>query len=115
MLFHHRLSAQDKGRNPQINFFVESCAVFSNGDYAPFWFTSNRDGLSSIKNNHGYIRGGMHFKNKFGRNWKLKGGAEALFGLQVDQSFQYYLNLSYRFLFLYAGKYVFTQESRIHI
>ena len=28
-------------------------SAFSGGDYAPFWFTSNRYGLSSYKNNYG--------------------------------------------------------------
>lgn len=51
---------------------------FSDGDYAPFWFTNNRYGLSSHKNNYGYLRGGIHrdVKTDSLRNWRIGYGAD---------------------------------------
>lgn len=52
--------------------------AFSNGDFAPFWFTSNRYGLSSHKNNYGYLRGGFHrdVMSDSLRNWRIGYGAD---------------------------------------
>ncbi|MBR0476788.1 MAG: hypothetical protein IJJ66_08225, partial [Treponema sp.] len=51
---------------------------FSDGDYAPFWFTNNRYGLSSHKNNYGYLRGGIHrdVMTDSLRNWRIGYGAD---------------------------------------
>ncbi len=49
--------AQDLSKG--ITYSMELNAVTSSGDTAPFWFTENRYGLSSISNNSGYIRGGV--------------------------------------------------------
>lgn len=53
-------------------------SAFSGGDYAPFWFTSNKYGLSSHKNNYGYIRGIIQ-RNAMTdslRNWRIGYGAD---------------------------------------
>ena len=42
-----------------ITYSTELSGTFSSGDYAPFWLTSNKYGLSSIENNSGYIRIGL--------------------------------------------------------
>ena len=60
--------------------FYEGTATsaFSGGDYAPFWFTSNRYGLSSHKNNYGYLRGSIQrdVMTDSIRNWRIGYGAD---------------------------------------
>ena len=45
-----------------ITYSTELNGTFSDGDYAPFWLSANKYGLSSIKNNSGYVRAGL-FRN----------------------------------------------------
>ena len=40
-------------------------SIVSNGDYAPFWFTANRNGASSIKKSSGYARYGIEYNGFF--------------------------------------------------
>lgn len=42
-----------------MNYKTEANTVFSGGENAPFWLTSNRYGLSSVENNNGYLRAGI--------------------------------------------------------
>ena len=35
---------------PSTHYAVETGIVAGHGDYSPFWFTANRQGLSSVKN-----------------------------------------------------------------
>ena len=53
-------------------------SAFSGGDYAPFWFTSNRYGLSSHKNNYGYLRASLQrdVMTDSTRNWRIGYGAD---------------------------------------
>ena len=53
-------------------------SAFSGGDYAPFWFTSNRYGLSSHKNNYGYLRGAIQRDAMTDslRKWRIGYGAD---------------------------------------
>lgn len=50
-------SAQISRLTHDVDYAVEMSGTASSGDYAPFWLTSNRYGLSSVENNSGYIRG----------------------------------------------------------
>ncbi|WP_051532476.1 hypothetical protein [Phocaeicola paurosaccharolyticus] len=59
-----------------ISYKVESSVVLSDGDYSPFWLTSNRYGLSSIKNNWGVLKAGATYTKSFNNNWKLETGLE---------------------------------------
>ena len=49
-------SAQISRLTHDVDYAVEMSGTASSGDYAPFWLTSNRYGLSSVENNSGYIR-----------------------------------------------------------
>ena len=41
---------------PSTHYAVETGIVAGHGDYSPFWFTANRQGLSSVKTENGYLR-----------------------------------------------------------
>jgi len=61
-----------------ISYSTKLNGVVSNGDYAPFWFSSNKYGLSSVENNSGFIRGGLFRDVEIDslKNWKLGFGAD---------------------------------------
>ena len=40
-----------------LEYHLETVALTGSGEYAPFWHTSNRQGLPSVNKNSGY----MHF------------------------------------------------------
>ena len=44
---------------PSTHYAVETGIVAGHGDYSPFWFTANRQGLSSVKTENGYLRAGI--------------------------------------------------------
>ena len=41
------------------SYETEAGVTFSGGEHTPFWLTANRQGLSSIEKNNGYIRAGI--------------------------------------------------------
>ena len=52
--------AQIDGLTDNTEYSVELNGSTANGDYAPFWFSSNRYGLSTTEPNSGYLRAGIH-------------------------------------------------------
>jgi len=40
-----------------VEYRVETTATFSTGTHTPFWFVSNRQGLTSVNKDNGYVRG----------------------------------------------------------
>ena len=42
---------------PSTHYAVETGIVAGHGDYSPFWFTANRQGLSSVKTENGWTIG----------------------------------------------------------
>ena len=77
----------------------ETLGTFGKGDYAPFWFTSNRQGLSSHKPESGYIRiaadGSMILSDDFGVGYGLDVGVA--YGLQADCFIhRFYTDVNYR-------------------
>ena len=55
----------------KIRYEIETEAIVSTGDYAPFWLVSNRHGLTSLKNNSITITAGAFrdFDKKRGLTW----------------------------------------------
>ena len=69
-----------------ITYSTESNIVWSNGDdYAPFWFTSNRYGMSSADTNNGYLRAGIFRSTKQDNNRKWKQG----YALELAAAYNY--------------------------
>lgn len=42
-----------------VGYKIESGINFSRGSYTPFWMVSNKQGLSSVTTDNGYIRVGI--------------------------------------------------------
>jgi len=62
--------AQNSEIIDKLDIKVESAGTFTDGDYAPFWLTSNSYGISSANRNKEYLRTGI-FANKKLLNDKL--------------------------------------------
>ncbi|RHR91238.1 hypothetical protein DWW23_26090, partial [Parabacteroides sp. AF14-59] len=43
----------------KLNYRTETGIGFSGGEHTPFWLTANKQGLSSIEKNNGYLRAGI--------------------------------------------------------
>lgn len=89
-----------------LDFRFESMGSIGNGDYAPFWFTSNRHGLSPYKNGSGYLRsaalGGLTLPSRFRMEYGMDIGVAT--GMQSDFFIhQLYMDLSYKWLGLSMG------------
>lgn len=56
-----------------IGYSVETGGTFSGGDVAPFWLTSGKYGLYSVKDNSGYLRARVFRSHRQDeeRNWRL--------------------------------------------
>ncbi|MDR2118098.1 MAG: capsule assembly Wzi family protein [Tannerellaceae bacterium] len=89
-----------------MNYMVELSATGGKGDYSPFWLTSNRYGLSSVRNGNGYVRGGIFrpqegdrmFSYAFGLDWAVTRRFTSSFVIH-----QVYLDLKYGVLNLGIG------------
>ena len=42
-----------------LSYRAETGVSFSGGEHTPFWLTANKQGLSSIEKNNGYLRAGV--------------------------------------------------------
>ena len=61
---------------PSTHYAVETGIVAGHGDYSPFWFTANRQGLSSVKTENGYLRAGIFHSQALGRHFTWKAGLD---------------------------------------
>lgn len=105
------------GFNQNINSFksidsksiikIESAGVFSDGDHAPFWLTSNNYGIASENKNNALIRvGGFSSFNLFKDKIKTSVGIDVIasHNLQTDFYFhQVYADFKYRSIGLSIG------------
>ena len=84
----------------------ETAGIAGMGDHAPFWHTSNRQGLPSVKNNNGYMHmaalGRIQFPSGFDFGYGLDLGAGA--GLEKSGFVhQLYADLDYKWLGMSVG------------
>lgn len=99
-------AAADSRMEKSLVCRFETIGTFGKGDYAPFWFTSNRQGLSSHKPESGYIRiaadGSMILSDDFGVGYGLDVGVA--YGLQADCFIhQFYTDVNYRWIGMSIG------------
>jgi hypothetical protein len=84
--------------------------AFSGGDYAPFWFTSNRYGLASHENEYGYLRGavGRDVMTDSLRNWRVGYGVDLAVGVGMAKKYfvvqQLYADIQWKALRLSLGQ-----------
>lgn len=91
-----------------IKYSTEMSGTASDGEYAPFWLTSNKYGLSSIENNSGYIRGGIFrdIENDSLKKWKFGFGADIVIPANFTSRFvveQLYADIQYKKVRLSIG------------
>ena len=84
----------------------ETAGIAGMGDHAPFWHTSNRQGIPSVKNNNGYMHmaalGRIQFPGGFDFGYGLDLGAGA--GLEKSGFVhQLYADLDYKWLGMSVG------------
>lgn len=105
----HVVHGQFKRLGENIEYKTSISSTFSDGEYAPFWMTNNKYGLSTINNNSGYLRGGIFrdVKTDNGRNWRIGYGADIAFSLGMDRTFvvqQLYADFQWKALRLNVGQ-----------
>lgn len=89
-----------------LTYRVEASANVSSGDYAPLWFTANRNGLSSQKPNSAYLRAGLTYRKSFNHGWRIGAGLDLAAGVNSPSEFivqQAYADFSWRVLNLSIG------------
>ena len=72
---------------PSTHYAVETGIVAGHGDYSPFWFTANRQGLSSVKTENGYLRAGIFHSQALGRHFTWKAGLDLATAYNYTSSF----------------------------
>ena len=89
-----------------LTYRVEASANVSSGDYAPLWFTANRNGLSSQKPNSAYLRAGLTYRKSFNHGWRIGAGLDLAAAVNSPSEFivqQAYADFSWRVLNLSIG------------
>ncbi|MBR5277401.1 MAG: hypothetical protein IKU35_09755 [Bacteroidaceae bacterium] len=102
-----------------LTYFMQSSLQTTDGDNAPFWFTANRQGLSSVRCNSYFRRTGIEYggtfkNNKFGYN----AVADVVLSHNYNADFfvqQLYGELSWRWLRLSIGSKERFSETRTHL
>ena len=54
--------------NSTLSYYAQMNAIAADGDHAPFWFTANRNAISSVDRMNGYARYGMSYSGEFGKD-----------------------------------------------
>ena len=78
-----------------LNINIESSTVFSNGDFAPLWLSSNRYGLTSVESNSNYERISLFRSNEMDslKIWKIGYGLDVAVG--VNSIYDYIIHQAY--------------------
>lgn len=92
-----------------IEYKAEASAIVSNGDFAPFWMTNNKYGLSTTKNNSGYLRAGIFRDAKidYNKDWRFGYGADIAVPFGMPSNFilqQIYGDFQWKALRLNIGQ-----------
>ena len=99
-------SAYASEQNSLIECKVEAGATISNGDYAPYWLSANKYGMSSTEDNSAYLRAGIAWNKAFRYGWKLDAGLDIAGGKGLVSNFwvqQAYFDVAWKMLSLSIG------------
>lgn len=91
---------------PSLAYRIETGATAGGGDFAPMWFTANRNGLSSIDPNSAYLEAGLFFHKSLKHDWDISAGLSLATAANNTSAFivqQAYTDFSWRFLHLSIG------------
>ncbi|MFR9164853.1 MAG: capsule assembly Wzi family protein [Dysgonomonas sp.] len=99
--------SQNQNGDLKLDAELEASGVFSAGDYAPFWFTNNVNGIASEKRNKEYLRAKVTgSKGFFDNKLKLNSGADFLVAHNLEADIyiqQLFFDINYRALGLSIG------------
>jgi hypothetical protein len=90
-----------------LEYSIATMGVASDGDFSPFWFTTNRHGISSIDNKWAYMRGALSGAASLNGDWAVCYGADVVGGKNMTSDVyihQAYADVSWRWLRLSVGK-----------
>ena len=91
----------------KLNYCAQMAGVASSGDFSPFWLSANRNGISSLDNDWGYLRLGADGATTLKGDWSLSYGADVVGGKKLSSNLfvhQAYADVSWRWLQLSVGK-----------
>lgn len=92
--------------DPALTYHLETGATAGGGNYAPLWFTANKNGLSSIDPNSAYLEAGLTYNIRLKHHWNIKAGLFLATAANNTSAFivqQAYADISWRFLDLSIG------------
>ncbi len=91
-----------------VRDYVQLNAIVADGDNAPFWLVTNRNGVSSLDTQNGFIRYGVALDGLIDKkgNWRYSAALD--FKTGYNQQYnpilqQFYADVSYRWLTLSVG------------
>lgn len=87
---YHAMAQTDAGRLIEnVEYKAEAQVTFGSGDNNPLWLNANRYGLSSLKNNNAYLRGGVFrsIENDSIRKWGIGYGVDAALATGFTSTF----------------------------
>lgn len=90
----------------KTEYAIETGATMGKGAYAPLWLTANRQGLSSVNTESGYLRAGIAHSMPLNKHFGFKTGLDLATAYNFTSSFviqQAYADVSYRWLNLSIG------------
>lgn len=90
----------------KTEYTVEMGGTSGKGTYAPMWLTANRQGLSSVNTENGYLRAGIAHTMPLNQHFGFSAGLDLATAYNFTSSFiiqQAYADLSYRWLNLSIG------------
>ncbi|MDD4637800.1 MAG: capsule assembly Wzi family protein [Bacteroidales bacterium] len=94
-------SAANSQSENRLNYIIESTSGFSNGEQAPFWLISNKQGLSSLAKDNSYLRIGVFQSGNPDKKCTLSYGLDLATAVHYSSTFiiqQAYLDLHYKVL-----------------
>ncbi len=101
--------AQISTLGQDVEYSVSAQASAGNGDYAPFWFTSNRYGLGPLESNSGLFRANIRRNAEADslHKWRWGYGADIVGAVNHDSKFilqQLYADLQFKAIRLSIGQ-----------
>ena len=89
-----------------LSYRAETGVSFSGGEHTPFWLTANKQGLSSIEKNNGYLRAGIFRELENDKRFSYAFGTDLAVAYNFTSTIvvqQLYADLKYRCLGLSIG------------
>ena len=90
----------------ELSYRLEAFGSATDGEYTPFWMTSNTYGVVPLETNNAYIRGKVFWNQHFNKDFKVNAGVDLITAAHHTSSFyiqQLFAEASYRSLLLSIG------------